>query len=198
MKTILTSLLILFLTLPAICSQAQEKPKHEISVSYGVYTVNQFADLFGTEIISFGILTSDIKSSMGAINVSYAYKFNKIISLGATYTYSAYKEDLFLLKQYAGTSKNTFHSILPTVKFNWLNGGLVTLYSKAAVGVTIGVITPNYTDENGKTITDSGTSATIGFQVTPIGIEVGRKFAIFAEAGIGTMGTAAFGARLRF
>lgn len=197
-KLSLTSLLVSLFMLLTLSGSAQTQSKHEVAVSYGLYTANEFANMFGTPVITFGLLTSDIKSSTGAVNISYTYRLNKVVALGGTYTYSAFKEDLFFKKTYSGSADNTFHSIMPTAKFNWFNSGMVSLYSKVAIGVTIYSITTSYTDENNTPVSASASSIGIGFQASPIGIEVGRKFAIFAEAGIGCMGTGQLGARLRF
>ena len=83
---------------------------------------------------------------------------------------------------------------MPTAKFNWLNRGIVTLYSKVATGIYIGSVSDCKVNDLDKDKTSVG----FAFQASPIGIELGKQFAFFAEAGLGNTGTVMAGFRVKF
>ena len=82
---------------------------------------------------------------------------------------------------------------MPTAKFNWLNRNIITRYSKVAAGIYIGSVS------NGD-VKDIDKSSAVGFayQASPIGIEIGKQFAFFAETGLGFNGTVIAGFRAKF
>lgn len=65
-------------------------------------------------------------------------------------------------------------TVMPFVRFNWIDRDYLKLYSSAGFGLTVGSF-----DE----VTESyGT-----FQLGLLGIQVGRRFFVFAEAGAGSL-----------
>lgn len=187
-----------FLLPPASILNAKENTggKHEISVSYGVAPLADWAS-FASTIITLGTVYYGNGKYMGAINASYVYNINNIVALGATYSFSKSSEDLYLLYKYVGRQHNQYHTIMPTVKVNWLHRGIVTLYSRAAVGITFGNCDADYTNEENSKIKTTGDKTQVGFQCSPVGIELGRKVAFFAETGLGNMGSIIAGLRLK-
>ena len=92
----------------------------------------------------------------------------------------------------AGQNSGISVSIVPEARFNWLNRNLVRMYSAAGIGIVIG----------GKRNMDYGNSEYFlypAFQLTPVGISVGRKVYGFVELGLGAQfmgGMAGVGIRL--
>ena len=78
---------------------------------------------------------------------------------------------------------------MPRFKAEWLHGRIFTLYSSLAAGVTF------YKDSF---VGDTDNKVVFAWQLSPIGIEVGDMIAGFAEFGIGQLGVAQIGVRVRF
>ena len=88
--------------------------------------------------------------------------------------------------------RNTNHviTLLPTVRFSYLNKQYVTLYSEIALGITY-----NYQRQYGKTVESQVLPA---WQTTLIGVSAGKDLYGFAELGSGLRGIAIIGIGYRF
>ena len=65
-------------------------------------------------------------------------------------------------------------TVMPQVRFNWINREALKLYSSAGLGLSIGSF--------------DGTAESWGsFQLGLLGIQVGRRFFVFGEAGCGML-----------
>lgn len=64
--------------------------------------------------------------------------------------------------------------------------------------LTVGVLIADRQYQVGPAVDDGDTAATFTFQVSPIGVELGRTIAGFAEAGFGATGVLTLGVRARF
>ena len=73
------------------------------------------------------------------------------------------------------TSTSLIFQVVPQARFNWVSRDLVKMYSSIGIGALIGYDLDKCFD------------ILPTFQVTPIGIEVGRKVFGFCEGGIGMM-----------
>lgn len=194
--------LILFLTVVGTHFVAAQEDgvtsRHELFVGYGAVPTTDFFGLYSnmlSRLVSFGPVSQENSRSFGAVNVGYLYYVKPWFGVGAIYSYANLKQDVVSEGMKIGVEKYGYHNIMPSAKFNWLRRPIVTLYSRVAAGVTI---TPQqYTDA--KTgLTSKTTDAMFAFQVSPVGVEVGRAFAGFAEVGIGNMGVVQVGLRYRF
>ncbi|HIW97894.1 MAG TPA: hypothetical protein H9866_05335 [Candidatus Tidjanibacter gallistercoris] len=165
---------------------------HEVSLSYGILSINDitsimtdlFPSLAGTQIAE--------RWGTGSINFGYTYRLTPALTVGGIFGYSGNMSDV--VDEVQGFVYKNFYSILPQVKFEWYRSGIVTLYSRLAAGVLIA----NIQGQHGAEIDDELTAAAFTFQVSPIGIELGRSVAGFAEAGFGATGVFTLGVRARF
>lgn len=165
---------------------------HQASIGYGVLSINDItgimSDLFpaldGTQLAE--------RWGTGSISLGYTYRLSPAISVGGMFAYSGNMSDV-VGKKGAYIYKN-FYSILPQVKFEWYRRGIVTLYSRLAAGVVIG----NIQDQSGTLVTNVFTAAAFTFQVSPIGLEIGRSVTGFIEAGFGATGVLTLGVRKSF
>lgn len=87
--------------------------------------------------------------------------------------------------------------MMPMVKISWLNSRVITLYSRAALGITFNHCKTDYTNEEGVQTTTTGNETQVGFQFSPVGIEIGKTVALFAETGLGNTGSIVLGLRLK-
>ena len=175
--------------------------KNEISVSYG----------FGVSTIGDGIgnLLPDALSGMSGIehdrsrfgNIGVEY-FRHLdyprLAVGGIVTYAQMNDDMKNRNgEKVGEGKNTYISIMPSVKYYWVNKNYFGLYSKAAVGVML-------THDSDKVYGDSQSDKSndeVRFmgQASPIGLEAGsQNFRVFCELGVGEQGIVLAGLRCKF
>ncbi|MBE9488594.1 MAG: hypothetical protein IMY73_05350 [Bacteroidetes bacterium] len=193
-----TLMILILAIIPTFAMAQKQKRVNEVSISYGVIPINQVIDSF-TDIMTYAMLFGNTETrnsySFGAINVGYGYKVADWFTIGATYSYSNIKKDVYSSSDaneetFLGKEKYNFHAIMPTAKFTWLNLSIVNLYSKIALGFAF----VDSKDFKNKKYNDNQ----VAFQLSPIGLEVGGAFSGFVEAGIGDMGFCQMGARYQF
>lgn len=168
-------------------------PRHEVSVSYGTLPITNFVGIFSNLFV--GVFTGKLSniSSIGATSLNYLYRINKTIGVGATFSFSSLNADV---RNTEDVISQSYYSIMPQIKFNWLNRDLVTLYSRLNVGVTYLALRRTYEAPGSESQT--GCVWAPMFQLSPIGIEVGRRIAGYAEAGWGATGLLIVGIRGKF
>jgi len=163
----------------AVPAAAQGSRRSEVSVSYGVAPVTDWIDSYSDMLTGlFTNANTDLKG-WGAVTVGYSFRLIGSLRLGAQVVYSSNTQEV----RGAGSEiRNRYWSLLPNVKWNWMNLKVVSFYSfsRSEVGG------------------ESGKSTQFAFQVSPVGVEVGGRVAAYAEAGIGTSGCLLVGVRYRF
>lgn len=192
MKKILT-LLHIFVS---VYSFAQDYTKHELFVGYGTFpTINDnfsYPGDYKSPYGGIGTLISQNERELGSLNAGYLYSISKNFAVGLSYIYSS-REAEYTLPNAAyidAVRKDFFHIIMPNFKYQWLKSRFLTLYSKAAVGISWGrchIIegTGSFVT-NGKSIENK---RFLVWQVSPLGLELGNKhLAAFIEGGIGATG----------
>lgn len=181
-KLLLVAASLLF----AASSFAQGSRRQEITLSYGVAPVTDWIDSY-SNLLSGAVLGADTKSSgWGAVSLGYSFRLIGGLKIGAQLVYSSNSQAV----QGAGSDiSNRYWSVLPNLKWNWLNLKIVSIYARAGAGVTFARVSYGGRNEQ---------STQFAFQVSPLGVEVGGRLAAYAEAGIGTSGSVVAGIRYRF
>lgn len=144
------------------------------------------------------------RSSTGSIGLNYHYKivdwFN--LGLGVNYQRVSYRYNLTKIDvngdevRRKGARNLNSILIMPSFEFKYFGTDIVKLYGKVDAGLILLNYHENVSDSN-----DTGFTGdwfpTVGFQLTPIGVRVGKKYAGFAEFGFGLQGflTAGFSAK---
>ncbi|MDZ7742561.1 MAG: hypothetical protein U5Q03_12620 [Bacteroidota bacterium] len=200
MKKILIALISLFFVCASFNLQAQEH-KNELSVSYGLATINDFgnifANLFSDVIISaFGpdAVNTDTKTS-GAFLLTYQYYFTNVISAGPVIGYEKLTDEISVDKSPAGKIEHNAFTFAAEGRINYVN--------KASFGMYLG-IGAGLTSINSKTTSskagsqDPDSSSGFTFHVTGLGIRVGDQLAASAELGFGYRGLLNLGVSYRF
>lgn len=165
---------------------------HQVSIGYGVLSINDITSITSDLFPSLAGTQLAERWGTGSVNLGYTYRLTPAISVGGMFAYSGNMSDVVGRKG-AYIYKN-FYSILPQVKFEWYHSGLITLYSRLAAGVVIA----NIQDQSGTLVENAFTAAAFTFQVSPIGLEIGRSVSGFVEAGFGATGVLTFGVRKNF
>ena len=193
MKKFFTMVAVAIITATSAQAQSDEL-KNEIGVFYGIGSISNILSIFTS---SFAAAVGDKSSFFGPIGVEYFYHTSPVVALGAMATYSNCKAE----NEKTGKKdlKETFISVMPSAKFNWLRKDHFGLYS----GLSAGVIFVTLSCENDVKKADPDakdeTKVSIAFQLTALGAEFGGSaFRGFVEAGFGEKGTLCAGLRYKF
>ena len=192
----------IFMTMMAamlLCVSANaQDTKHEISIAYGGGSTSQILDVWtkvGTSLGSFGTATFDNEKLFGPISAEYFYRINNVIGVGAIGAFMRSNEEARVSGHEYGDKTSTYITVMPAVKFNWLQKKNFGLYSKLAAGITFQNVKFEE-DDTDKTETEKQTF--FNFQASLLGIEVGNKVCGFAEFGFGEQGIIMGGVRCKF
>ena len=128
--------------------------------------------------------------STGAFCLGAEYMVARWFAVSADLSVTPVWHDLYssITEQKTGTRSGVAFCLVPQAKFVFLNRPWVRLYGKFGIGVVkyFGFDMRNKKSFNFDVVY-SDNSFNAGFQWVPLGIEVGRKFFGYAEAGVGTL-----------
>lgn len=158
---------------------AQNEWKNEIGVSYGFGT---FTDMSSSYLK--GIFSGKQTNYIGAFGAEYFHRPNAgALGVGLVGTFSTCKWND------SDKARTKYISIMPAVKYNWMNREHISLYSKVALGVLIGMENIDSQDK---------TKAAFAWQASVLGAEFGSAFRGFLELGFGEQGLVVAGLRYKF
>ena len=193
--------LVLFALMAMVCVQAQdENPRHEIGVSYGL-GVSLIGDGIGNAVSAgiFDALTGyewTNKKNFGTLGVEYFYHLADAprTAIGGIFTYARYGEDVEKGGVKEGERTRSYMTLMPSVKYYYVNGKNFGLYSKVAAGV---MMMRAKSESNGKSDTDS--DFRFMCQASLLGLEAGsQNFRCFFELGAGEQGIILAGLKYKF
>ncbi len=200
MKKIFIVLIPLYFVCAAIDLQAQER-KNELSISYGLATINDlgeiFSNLFADAIISaFGpdAVSTDTKLS-GAFLLTYQHHFSNVISAGPVIGYEKLTDEISVNKSPAGKINHNAFTFAAEGRINYVNKDSFGMYLGLGAGIS-SISSKTTSDKAGNEDPDSSSGFT--FQVTGLGIRVGDRLAASAELGFGYRGLVNLGVSYRF
>jgi len=170
-------------------------PQHELRLTVGAYPI--LPSMFDWEGCADGIFYDRTHRgpvyTSGTWSLSYDYRFKKWFDLGLTFSYYGEYSRSYSNRDSSLVGRNRAHAVtvMPMARFTWLNRRWVRMYSSLGLGATFGY---------GRFDTEGSRpeNAMIAFQVTPVGISVGRSFFGFAEIGLGAQGALMMGVGYRF
>lgn len=206
MKKIL--LLAGIVALAAIPMQAQEKatfPRHYISLSVGDSQTNlvfgswdggRLPLVFSPDDWFRPEVYNKMQIKIPTFSISYYYSINTWLMVGGElYCAGDYvRVHERVTDEYLATVGSTYISILPSIRFQYINRKYWGLYSGASIGLFLNIDTQykvytNYQPYN---------YVRAAFQATAIGVRFGDKIYGFAEAGVGHKGFITIGLGTRF
>lgn len=167
-----------------------DETKHEVAISYGVWSNSQIIDEF--ENVGGALVGARFEDEkyFGSISAEYFYHLKNWLGVGGILAYGQRKEDVYLLGKKDGDIKNSYFTLMPAVKFDWLRKKNFGMYSKLAFGATLR--TEKYDG-------DTDTEMHINWQASLVGIEAGSPtLRGFLELGTGEQGIALVGVRYKF
>ena len=157
---------------------AQNYWKNEIGISYGFGALTDISSSYLK-----GIFSGKQTNYIGAFGAEYFYRPKSALGVGLVGTFSTCKWNEI------DKASTKYFSIMPAVKYNWLNREHFSMYSKLALGVLIGI-------DSGAN--DDKTTAAFSWQASAVGAEYGSAFRGFVELGYGEQGVLIAGLRYKF
>lgn len=121
-----------------------------------------------------------------SLNLEYRYRFAKWFWFGAAASFTPIAKQWEHAQTHDKFSCHTYHiSIMPSVRFSWLNTKYITLYSGLSAGCMVVTGSRFIPEERASyQLTDAHF---IG-QLTAVGIQGGKNWYGFAEVGVGVQG----------
>lgn len=173
--------------------------RHQISIGYGILTPSQCSVImpYLMEYIGTEPAYRYHGECYGAIQIGYTFRCTKVIGVGLYYVCDPRIVKLYN-DQLIGKINWTTHTLLPTLKINWLNKRVVTMYSKVGFGISINQCgIKNYQPDHFE-ITPPQHRVYFAYQFTLAGIEIGNnQYAGYLQLGAGMEGWFCAGFRIR-
>lgn len=124
------------------------------------------------------------------LTFSHMFRVKKWFWVGGLFSYTGIFNQEYdrATRDAVGYTKEHFFAIAPAIRFSWVNTKYVTMYSGISLGVMFSLLQTQQT---------KSFDIDPFFQLTSIGVSVGKKWYGFSELGIGAKGivTAGFGYR---
>jgi hypothetical protein len=172
---------------------------HEFALSYGyLTTLDPIATSsyrhFKNETLANYYHT--VASYRGAFALAYKYRFNKVASLGATYSLGSYQAKAYEQKRMMAKERILFHTLAMECDFRYLTRRAVTLYSTIGLATTLAARTES---KVGGEVVARGWGVTGSFHISLIGVKVGTyRAGGLVEYGVGYKGLVNIGGYYRF
>lgn len=177
-----------------------ELQRHELGIGIGdcafatLYRPDMFWGNYSIQDVWFNDLSHAYGPTYSTCPISfhYLYRVTKFLWLGGEFSYCGmfyknlnYPQDL-PVKRF----QEHYLTLMPTIRFSYLNKKYVTLYSGLSTGVCVGIIGQNPEHQAYVTANFAG-------QLTAFGVSAGNKWYGFTEIGLGYNGIirAGFGCR---
>lgn len=190
-------MVVIFLAMAFYEADAQVG-SNRITVTYGGFTSPEFigaSEDILDQIFTPGAETSN-SSFSGAIGIHYDRQISDKFLVGLSFLFESVTGDI-VVNNGTGTRYNEAHkATYPTVLLNgsylYVSRERLELYARVGVGACFSKEEVTYQG----TTTDN--SVLFAYQISPIGIRIGRKIYFNVEAGFGYAGIAVFGVGYRF
>ena len=199
MKKVMMMVAVALMTAMNVNAQC-ENLKNEVSLSYGFGSTSQIGSGLGEGLSSiFSDTEYDDGSIIGPISVEYFRHLNNPrLAVGAFVSYSKWDSDIQKKSgnhETVGERNRSYFAVMPAIKWYWTNKNSFGLYSKGAIGAAF----LNSTEKDFATNTSKDESSThFLYQLSLLGVEFGKQFRGFTEAGVGEQGFIQVGVRYKF
>ena len=175
--------------------------RHQVSIGYGILSANQVGSILPLFFCMHHSNNPIYRQcyTYGAIQIGYDFRITKVVGVGIQYVCEPTISKLYNNQELACKFNLTTHTLLPTLKINWLNKRVVTMYSKVGFGVTFsqsGI--KNYQPDKIEIFPEQQ-RVFFAYQFTLVGIKLGNtQYAGFLQLGAGMEGWFCAGFRTRF
>ena len=174
-----------------------DNTRHEVGISFGLWSNSQIID--GFEIIGGALVGAQYENEkfFGPVTAEYFYHVKNWLGVGGIFAYGQNKQDAYIGGDKDGEMKNSYVTLLPAVKFDWLRKKHFGMYSKLAFGATLR--SESYDNVSPDEEDSDDSDIHVNWQVSLLGLEFGGPtFRGFFELGTGEQGIALVGLRYKF
>ena len=201
-KAGLLALAIMMLGMILNAQESVPYKKNELVISYGVYSIPDFS--FELGIFNKVFIHDDFSrdsaryydvSSSGTITAGYHRYLGKIVAVGVLATIDAIRHTVEFDKETSFRSSATVVSLMPAINFHYIRTSLFSVYGGGSAGAVAWIYTTDYTDNS---LNASGIKWMFAYQLTLIGMRVGKEVGGFIEMGCGYQGMVKAGLSLKF
>ena len=198
MKKILTMVAVAMTTMLSAHAQGYDyETKHEVGISFGALSNSQIIDVFEEIGGAMGGAKFENEKFTGPISAEYFYHVKSWLGVGGILAYGCNKQDVYFLNEKDGQIKNSYVTVMPAVKFDWLRKKNFGLYSKLGIGATLR--NEKYNSDAASEKDFSDTDMHVNWQLSLLGLEAGSPTVRgFLELGTGEQGIALIGVRYKF
>jgi hypothetical protein len=186
MSMIKKSSWLIFLVFICAISKSQEL-ENSTKVAYGNFTLNHYLNT-NSQILPENYSRDDIKSK-GALFISYSHLFTERISSGASLGSNKITSDVVFNNQTVGILNRYLYTLAIESDLIYYKKQNFQIYGVLGYGYSMGK--DEYFLSTGET--DEGFVIFMVFQVSPLSVRVGNRFALFGEFGFGYKGIINFG-----
>lgn len=178
----------------ATSANAQDEQRHEVGVFYGIQSASNILSVYSSMISASA---GDRSAWWGPVGAEYYYHITPVVAVGGIFELAGCKA----VDEKTGSKdlRETFITVMPSVKFNWLRKKHFGMYSSLSAGLMILSVS---CDENLKASDPKAKDETLAsfmFHATALGMEFGSPvFRGFIEAGLGEKGILCAGLRYKF
>ena len=111
--------------------------KHEVAISLGVWSNSEIIDAF--ENVGGALVGARFENEKftGPISAEYFYHVKNWLGVGGILAYGQCEQDVYFVGKKDGVSKNTYLTLMPAMKLDWLRKKHFGMYSKLAFGATL-------------------------------------------------------------
>lgn len=186
--------------------QPQAKKQSDIAITFGYgYSAVSSLDSYANSVFPFiteaGKMVDggEITSNTGTFSIGINYEITPWLELNVPFVYSHSKgwqdwnaaADGSPAYDKSDGFKDHWFLILPSLKINWVRNNWLSVYTRAGVGIGMGNRWMNID-------ADQSSSAVLAYQISPVGIEMGKgMFNFFIEGGYGHTGMVTAGIKLK-
>lgn len=198
MKKLLTMMVVALMTATTMSAQkGYDDTKHEVAISIGGLSNSQWIDIL--EDVTTVIVGATYKDEtfIGPLSAEYFYHAKNWLGVGGVFVFGQSKEDMYLAGSKAGKCNNTYLTLMPSVKFDWMRTKHFGAYTKLAAGATLRSESIDYDDASKSGYSNSALH--FNWQASLLGLEAGSAtIRGFAELGFGEQGVGLIGLRYKF
>lgn len=181
--------------------QPQEKQQSRIAVTFGYgYSAVTSYDSYANKRFPFmennspsaqNVSQGHITGSLGTLSVGFNYEINPWLELNIPFVYSHNKGRQEFRNVTKTGQKDDWFTILPSLRINWVRNNWLSVYTRAGVGVGLG-------NRWVSVDVDQSAKAIFAYQISPVGVEMGKgRFCFFVEGGYGFTGAVTGGIKLK-
>jgi len=177
---------------------AQREYDNDITMGYGLITSNQIFDVT-TDVLTSAILpgvysTSNTQFS-GGFSVNYKNSISERWNVGLTFSLDYITKDVFIRREKKGDLNRNYITMAGEIDYRYFKRELFQMYSLIGLGYTM------LNDRYMPIIENEISKDTFGFmnfQISLLGLRIGKELAFYTEFGFGYKGILNFGFSYQF